>query len=180
MFKTLIYDTNAKPNKPSRWSIHFKIAPLHPLWPRLHCLKIITCWRLLKTGCNNVVLPTLFIVVDNIVQHCYTWLQADSGSTMLNNIVDNYEQCGQHNIVAFCFQQPWTSDNFQACSVCIPPPPTHTRPVNPGERNIICSLTFGWDPTGKVWIICILPLSWNSVTFFFLNSSLNIIMEILW
>ena len=33
-------------------------------------LKIITCSRLLKTGCNNVVLPTLFIVVNNIVQHC--------------------------------------------------------------------------------------------------------------
>ncbi len=31
--------------------------------------KIITCSRLLKTGCNNVVL--LFIVVKNIVQHCY-------------------------------------------------------------------------------------------------------------
>ncbi len=60
----------------------------------------------------NVVLPILFIVVNNIVQHCYTWLRADSGSTMLNNIVDNYEQCGQHNIVASCFQQPWTSDNF--------------------------------------------------------------------
>ena len=35
--------------------------------------KIITCSKLLKTGCNNVVLPTLFIVVNNIVQHCYTW-----------------------------------------------------------------------------------------------------------
>ncbi len=34
---------------------------------------------------------------------------------MLNNIVDNYEQCGQHNIVAFCFQQPRTSDNFWLC-----------------------------------------------------------------
>ncbi len=32
--------------------------------------KIMTCSRLLKTGCNNVVLPTLFIVVNNIVQHC--------------------------------------------------------------------------------------------------------------
>ncbi len=32
--------------------------------------KIITCSRLIKTGCNNVVLPTLFIVVENIVQHC--------------------------------------------------------------------------------------------------------------
>ena len=28
----------------------------------------MTCSRLLKTGCNNVVLPTLFIVVNNVVQ----------------------------------------------------------------------------------------------------------------
>ncbi len=57
--------------------------------------KIMTCSRLLKTGCNNVVPPTLFIVVNN-------------GSTLLslNNIVDNYEQRGQHNVVASCFQQP--------------------------------------------------------------------------
>ena len=32
--------------------------------------KIMTCSRLLKTGCNNIVLPILFIVVNNIVQHC--------------------------------------------------------------------------------------------------------------
>ena len=29
-------------------------------------------YELLKTGLNNVVLPTLFNVVNNIVQHCYT------------------------------------------------------------------------------------------------------------
>ena len=44
----------------------------------------------MKTGLDNVLLPTLFKVFDNIVQHCYTCLQASSmGSTMLNNIVDN-------------------------------------------------------------------------------------------
>ena len=32
--------------------------------------KIMACSRLLKTGCNNVVLPMLFIVVNNVVQHC--------------------------------------------------------------------------------------------------------------
>jgi hypothetical protein len=48
-------------------------------------LKIITCSRLLKTGCNNVVLPTLFIVVNNIVQHCWTWISPQSGVTMLLN-----------------------------------------------------------------------------------------------
>ena len=40
-----------------------------------------------KNGCNNVVLATLFIVVNNIVKHFYTWLLADSNSAMLNNIV---------------------------------------------------------------------------------------------
>ena len=29
-------------------------------------------YELLKTGLNNVVLPILFNVVNNIVQHCYT------------------------------------------------------------------------------------------------------------
>ena len=28
--------------------------------------------KLLKTGCNNLVGTTLFNVVNNIVQHCYT------------------------------------------------------------------------------------------------------------
>ncbi len=32
--------------------------------------KIVTCSRLLTIGCNSVVLLTLFIVVNNIVQHC--------------------------------------------------------------------------------------------------------------
>ncbi len=50
--------------------------------------KIITCSRLLKTGCNNVVLPILFIVVNNIVQHCWAWISPQSGVSMLNNIVD--------------------------------------------------------------------------------------------
>ena len=46
----------------------------------------------MKTPLNNVVLPTLFNVVNNIVQHYYTRLRANSGTTMLNNIVDNIEQ----------------------------------------------------------------------------------------
>ncbi len=45
----------------------------------------------------------LFKVYKNRMRQCCA---ADSGVTMLNNIVDNYEQCGQHNIVASCFHQP--------------------------------------------------------------------------
>ena len=38
----------------------------------VHSKKRTTCSGLLKTALFNVVLPTLFIVVNNIVQLCYT------------------------------------------------------------------------------------------------------------
>ena len=60
--------------------------------------------RLMKTGLNNVVLPTLLIVV-NIIE-------PESGVTMLNNIVDNTEQCGQQNTVQSCFHHPEQVDHF--------------------------------------------------------------------
>ena len=66
----------------------------------------------MKTALNNVVLPTLFNVVNNIVQHCWAWISLRSGVTMLNNIVDNIEQCRQHNIVQGCFHQAWTGCAF--------------------------------------------------------------------
>ena len=65
---------------------------------------------------RNVVLPTLFNVVNNVVQHCYTRLQARFRLNNFLSIVDNIEQCGQHNIVQSCFQQPSTTRNFYACS----------------------------------------------------------------
>ena len=34
---------------------------------------------------------------------------------MLNNIVDNIEQCGQHSIVQGCFHQPWKRCAFLLC-----------------------------------------------------------------
>ena len=68
----------------------------------------------MKTALNNVLLPTLFNVVNNIVQHFYTQLQANSGSTMLNNIVDNIEQCWQQNIVQACFHHARTGCSFLA------------------------------------------------------------------
>ena len=51
--------------------------------------KIMSCNRLLKTGLNTVVLPTLFNVVNNMVQHCYTWLRARFSVNNFFNIVDN-------------------------------------------------------------------------------------------
>ena len=82
------------------------------LWYGLHSKKHTTCSGLMKTALNNVVLPTLFNVVNNIVQHCWAWISPQSGATILNNIVDNIEQCGQHNIVQGCFHQPWTGCAF--------------------------------------------------------------------
>ena len=38
----------------------------------IHSQKRTTCSGLMKTALNNVLLPTLFKVVNNIVQHCYT------------------------------------------------------------------------------------------------------------
>ena len=77
----------------------------------------------MKTALNKVVLFTLFNVVNNIVQHCWAWsyntLQLQSGVTMLNNIVDNIEQCGQHNFVQGCFHQPWTGCAFLRVRVAV-------------------------------------------------------------
>ena len=38
----------------------------------LHSKKRTICSGLMKTALNNVLLPTLFKVVNNIVQQCYT------------------------------------------------------------------------------------------------------------
>ena len=73
-------------------------------------------YELLKTGLNNVVLPILLIVVNNIEQVVEPESSPQSGVTMPNNIVDIIEQCGQHNIVQSCFQQPVTTYNFWLCT----------------------------------------------------------------
>ena len=57
-------------------------------------------------------LPILLIVVSNIEQVVEPESNPQSGVTMLNNIVENIQQCGQHNIVQSCFQQPVTTHNF--------------------------------------------------------------------
>ena len=72
-------------------------------------------YELLKTGLNNVVLPILLIVVNNIEQVVEPESSPQSGVTMLNNIVNNIEQCGQHNIVQSCFQQLVATHNFWLC-----------------------------------------------------------------
>ena len=48
---------------------------------------------------------TLLNVVNNTKQVVEPESSLKSGVTMLNNIVNNIEQYGQHNIVQSCFQQ---------------------------------------------------------------------------
>ncbi len=67
-------------------------------------------YHLFKVDKNRMQQICAAHIVHSCQQYCLALLHltADSGSTMhvLSNIVDNYEQCGQHNIVASCFQQP--------------------------------------------------------------------------
>ena len=69
--------------------------------------KIASCKRLLKTGCNNIVEATLFLVVNNIEQYCGAEISPQSAVTMPKNIVDNMlpQQCCPNNIVVSCFQK---------------------------------------------------------------------------
>ena len=76
---------HAAPRLPSEPTIYFVFS----YYTRL---KIITCSRLLKTGCNNVVLPTLFIVVNNTVQHCH---KVSRGSTSDNYAYLWLSQCAK-------------------------------------------------------------------------------------
>ena len=64
------------------------------------------------------MLPILLIVVNNIEQVVEPECSPQSGVTMLNNIANNIEQCGQHNIVKSCFQQPVATHNFWPCIIC--------------------------------------------------------------
>ena len=93
-------------------SRHCKIISLNTKITRLTIVKAIYSEDATQRSHNIILLPTLFNVVNNIVQHCWTWISPQSGVTMLNNIVDNIEQCGQHNIVQGYFHQPWTGCAF--------------------------------------------------------------------
>ena len=56
---------------------------------QMHLYAAKSC-KLLKTACNSVGI-TLFQVVINIIWHCCTWLQADSGWTIFFSVVENWE-----------------------------------------------------------------------------------------
>ena len=100
-----------------------------------------TCSKLMKTVLNNILLPTLFYTAKNeqlvagwwkqywtifCCPHCFRLLTVlnslvtpDSGLTMLFNIVNSLEQCGQQNIVQYCFHQLVTSCSFSLIFCCV-------------------------------------------------------------
>ena len=80
--------------------------------------KIYHLFKVDKNKIQCCVAHVVHSILNNIVD-------PESCVTMLNNIVDNIEQCGQHNIVQGCFHQPETSDNFcravsQSCHTLFP------------------------------------------------------------
>ena len=79
-------------------ALRFQCSGLHGKKRRARCL----------TGLNNVLLPTLFTLVNNSVE-------PESGVTILFNIVDNCEQCWQQNIVQSCFHQHCNNPSVFTC-----------------------------------------------------------------
>ena len=71
--------------------------------------EFLLSYHLFKVAENRMQQRFAAHTLHSCQQYCSALLrlnQPQSGLTMLNNIVDNYEQCGQHNIVASCFYQP--------------------------------------------------------------------------
>ena len=71
----------------------------------------------MKTALSNILLPTLFNVVNNTKQVVEPELGA-TGVTMLNNIVDNLEQCRQQ--FKHCSMLFSSVVHFLLCSNIVP------------------------------------------------------------
>ena len=82
---------------------------------RIHSKKRTTCSGLMKTALNNVLLPTLFKVVNNIVQHCYTWLQASSGSSTCSVLLTTLNNVGSTTLFNAVFIRPEQVVRFLLC-----------------------------------------------------------------
>ena len=69
-----------------------------------------------ETALNNVLLPTLFKVVNNIVQHCYTLLQASSGSTTCSVLLTTLNNVGSKILSNAVFIRPEQIVRFWLCT----------------------------------------------------------------
>ena len=81
-----------------------------------HSKKWTTCSGQMKTALNNVLLPTLFKIVNNIVQHCYTRLQASSGSTTCSVLLTTLSNVGSKTLFNAAFIRPEQVVHFWLCS----------------------------------------------------------------
>ena len=86
------------------------------LGPVVHSKKRTTCSDLMKTALNNVLLPTLFKVVNNIVQHCYTGLQANSGSSTCSVLLTTLNNVGSKTLFNAAFIRPEQVVHFWLCT----------------------------------------------------------------
>ena len=59
-----------------------------------------------ETALNNILLPTLFKVVNNIVRQCYTSLQANSGSTTCSLLVTTLNNVRSKTLFSGVFIRP--------------------------------------------------------------------------
>ena len=145
---------------------------------------------LMKTGLNNVLLPTLFIAVNNIEQYCYTrfrlnnivqycwkvWTTwaAKHCSVLLSNglgvfchVVENrLEQCFAAHIVHSC-QQYWTIllhpiQAQQYCSILL------TSVNNVGSKTLFKPVFNNIVLQAGVFC-CVDYLSWQQLWYYFLN-----------
>ena len=72
----------------------------------LHTKKRTTCSGMMKTALHNVLLPKLFNVVNNIVQHCYIWFQASSDSTTCSILLTTLNNVGRTTLFDHVFIRP--------------------------------------------------------------------------
>ena len=85
--------------------------------PNVHSKKRTTCSGLMKTALNNVVLPTLFKAVNNIVQHCYTCLQGNSGSSTCSVLLTTLNNVGSTTLFSPVFIRPEQVVRFLLCKL---------------------------------------------------------------
>ena len=95
----------------------------------VHSKKRTTCSGLMKTALNNVLLPTLFKAVNNIVQHCYTCLQANSGSSTCSVLLTTLKNVGSTTLFNPVFTRPEQVVRFLLCIISEGEPVTDEKSI---------------------------------------------------
>ena len=77
--------------------------------------KRTTCSGLMKTALNNVALPTLFKVVNNIVQHCWAWITRNLVYQCWTILLTTLNNVGSTTLFKAVFINPEQVVRFYAC-----------------------------------------------------------------